>query len=230
MRDDFLNAWETLELPWRESLELAWQSCAAGTVGVGSVITDSNGAIVARGRNRVYDGRSGTEILRDTPIAHAEMNAFATLSSSLDLTKHTLWSSQRPCPLCAAAAVFMHVGTVRFLAADPFFQGVERLPELNPFLAERWPRYDGPTNEDRWAVTAMLLQLSAAASRNPGGSVVIENRKIEPETTGLIEDIVARRLWSDAANKQAAVTGALEIVWPQILDVAYRRKHRRHSS
>ncbi len=87
MRDDFLNAWETLELPWRESLELAWQSCAAGTVGVGSVITDSNGAIVARGRNRVYDGRSGTEILRDTPIAHAEMNAFATLSSSIDLTQ-----------------------------------------------------------------------------------------------------------------------------------------------
>ncbi len=101
---------------------------------------------------------------------------------------------------------------------------------MNPFLAERWPRYDGPTNEDRWAVTAMLLQLSAAASRNPGGSVVIENRKIEPETTGLIEDIVARRLWSDAANKRATVTGALEIVWPQILDVAYRRKHRRHSS
>ena len=137
---------------------------------------------------------SGTEILRDTPIAHAEMNVFATLSTSLDLTQAHPLVEPATLPALRGRICFHACRTVRLSRRRPFFQGVERLPELNPFLAERWPRYDGPTNEIA-GPSPRCAAIKCGGIANPGGSVVIENRKIELETTGLIEDIVARRLW-----------------------------------
>jgi tRNA(Arg) A34 adenosine deaminase TadA len=223
----FAEAWIDLEAPFQTALEQAWSSCAAGTVGVGATITDPNGTTIAIGRNRVYDELGGNGLLQRTLIAHAEMNAFAAISTDVDLSKSTLWTSQHPCVLCASAAIITGVGTVRFLAADPFFTGVERLPTLNDWFAERWPKFEGPTNDDRWAIVAMILQLNAAASRNPGGPVMQANRKVEPEATDLIEEIVRQESWTRAAQEQQPIGGALEPIWRYIVAAAIKRSSRR---
>ncbi|CAM5445061.1 tRNA-specific adenosine deaminase [Streptomyces avidinii] len=65
-------------------------------------------------------GGPGNGPLRGTPLAHAEMNALAVARTGWDLGAVTLWSTQEPCSMCAAAAEFTGVGRVRFLAPDPW--------------------------------------------------------------------------------------------------------------
>ncbi|MFJ2576077.1 deaminase [Kitasatospora aureofaciens] len=84
------------------------------------MLTDAAGAIVTQGRNRAYDPPGGPDPLQGTPPAHAELNALARARTGWDLATHTLWSSHRPCAMCAAAAAFTGVGTVRYLADDPW--------------------------------------------------------------------------------------------------------------
>jgi tRNA(Arg) A34 adenosine deaminase TadA len=41
---------------------MAWQAHCSGNVGVGAVLTDSTGVIVATGRNRVLDAEAPPEL------------------------------------------------------------------------------------------------------------------------------------------------------------------------
>jgi tRNA(Arg) A34 adenosine deaminase TadA len=225
-KTDLDTAWNGFDPAWRLALELAWQAVANGTVGVGSVITSQDGRIVASGRNSVYDPQPEAGLLHGTKLAHAEMNAFAEVPTAYDLADCTLWSTQQPCVLCAAAAMMVEIGAVRFLAADPLFSGLERMPTLDPYIADYWPRYDGPSEDDRWVVSALLLQLNAAASRNPGGRVLATSRQAEPETAQLIEQIVAEGLWIDVAAGGGTVVEALGVVWSRILAAATARRSR----
>jgi tRNA(adenine34) deaminase len=220
---DFDIAWSALEPPFQEAFELAWKSLIGGTIGVGSVITDAGGATIARGRNRVYDPPGGDGLLQANRLGHAEMNALAEVPTEYSLADCTLWSTQQPCMLCSAAAVMSFVGNVRFLAADPVFAGIERMPELNDWLDRYWPNYDGPTSDDRWAVSAMVFQLYAAASRNPTGEVMDENRRVEPETARLCEQIVRQGLWR---RDVGSAHDALKSIWPSIQSVSAERRAR----
>ncbi|MEV6728814.1 MULTISPECIES: hypothetical protein [unclassified Streptomyces] len=48
------------------------------------------------------------------------MNALGAARTGWDLGGATLWSTQEPCGMCAAAAEFTGVGEVRYLAPDPW--------------------------------------------------------------------------------------------------------------
>jgi hypothetical protein len=52
---EFEQAWQTLDVPFRRCLELAYESLVAGGLAVGSVLTDAAGEIASQGRNRAYD-------------------------------------------------------------------------------------------------------------------------------------------------------------------------------
>jgi hypothetical protein len=98
--------------------------------------------------------------------------------------------------MCAAAISFSGVGAVRFMAADPAFVGAvdgDRPPDANG------PSYEGPA-DDRWIVTANLLFLhNIARTHVPAGSIVAANQHVEPETTGLVLDVVSEGLLTGAA-------------------------------
>ncbi|HZD68961.1 MAG TPA: nucleoside deaminase [Actinomycetes bacterium] len=151
----FQTGWHDLEPPARRALELAYQSLAAGGLACGAVITDAYGHLVAEGHNRAYDPPGGTDALQGTPLAHAELNAFAAVRTGRDLAGCTQLSTQRPCSMCAAAAVFLGVGTVRHLAPDPW-----ALASGQPHSAVSM----GPA-ADLWVVTANLLFLLSIASK-----------------------------------------------------------------
>jgi hypothetical protein len=121
------------------------------------------------------------------------------------------------------------VGTVRFLASDPVFAGIDRMPELNDWLDRYWPSFEGPVSDDRWAVAAMLLHLHAAASKNPTGEVMEMSHRIEPETATLIEQIVRDRIWNSDTGFLPTASVALGNVWPGILAAASARQAR-HSA
>jgi tRNA(Arg) A34 adenosine deaminase TadA len=113
-----VDGWHELDEPWRASLELAWEAYLAGTIPVGSVVTDADGRIVARGRNRIFEapgrGVSGSR------LAHAEVEALSQLPSTEHYRDHVLYSALEPCLLCTAATLLSTVGRIEYAAIDPF--------------------------------------------------------------------------------------------------------------
>ncbi len=95
------------------ALDQARLAAASGEVPIGAVIVH-NGAILARGRNRV---------LRDLdPTAHAEivvLRAAATALGNYRLPGCTLYVTLEPCAMCAGAMIHARIDRLVFAAADP---------------------------------------------------------------------------------------------------------------
>jgi uncharacterized protein (DUF1810 family)/tRNA(Arg) A34 adenosine deaminase TadA len=187
-------------------LELAHESFLARGLPVGSVIISPDGARVSEGRNRAYDPAGGADRLQQTPIAHAEMNALAAIATGTDLGELTLWSSHRPCLMCAAACEFTGVGRVVFIAPDPSDDDGE-----DP---------DGIKTE--WIIVANLLFLSGvAAYRGPSSPAVVRAAQREPEVTGLMRAV------GDEALRRPALRDWLAPAWPAVQAAAGERRERR---
>ena len=85
----------------------------AGEVPIGAVVVQ-NGAILARGQNRV---------IRDLdPTAHAEIVALRDAAGSIGnyrLIDCTLYITLEPCAMCAGAMIHARIERLVFAAADP---------------------------------------------------------------------------------------------------------------
>jgi tRNA(Arg) A34 adenosine deaminase TadA len=174
----------SIEVAWQAALQEGWAAFCAGNHPVGAVITSPDGAIVAAGRNRRHDREGPAGQLAGTSLAHAEVNACAQLRPGR-YGASTLWATLQPCPLCSAAAMSIGCGEVRFLAADPMWDGAGRLPELNQAVAARWPRFRGP--EPGWAASwQTVLSVAYQASRgNAASPAVTERAAIAPNAVQL---------------------------------------------
>jgi tRNA(adenine34) deaminase len=110
---------ETQPLPtdevWlRLALTEAQEAQAADEVPIGAVILGPEGAILARGQNRV---------IRDhDPTAHAEMVALRAAGAALGnyrLEQCTLYVTLEPCAMCAGAMIHARIARLVFGAFDP---------------------------------------------------------------------------------------------------------------
>jgi tRNA(Arg) A34 adenosine deaminase TadA len=205
-----------LDAMWRDAdsalvrcLELAHQSFLAGGLPVGSVIVTRDRERISEGRNRAYDPAGGADRLQRTPIAHAEMNALAGVDTGTELDGMTLWSSHRPCLMCAAACEFTGVGAVVFIAPDPSADDSGEDP-------------DGIDAE--WVVVANLLFLSGVAAYSGSASPMIARaEQREPEVIQLM------RVTGDAALRQPVLRDVLGPNWTDIQAAAMERRGRRGS-
>jgi tRNA(Arg) A34 adenosine deaminase TadA len=202
----FGQAWAAAPAAVRRCLELAHQSLAAGGLAVGAVLVDGAGRVRAEGRNRAYDGPGGDDPLQGTPLAHAELNALAVVRTGTALGGLTLWSTQQPCGMCAAALEFTGVGTVRHLAPDPWALATGRATGT------------AGHGDPEWLVAANLFFLQSIA--DTGGAdhpTVARGRELEPETTALL-----------AAAPGTARTAAehLAPLWPRLRAAAATRTAR----
>jgi tRNA(Arg) A34 adenosine deaminase TadA len=205
-----------IEEPWRTALRMAWEAHRSGNVGVGAVITDAAGAIVATGRNRVVDAEAPAGRLRATYLAHAEMDVLAQLPHG-DYPDHTLWTTLEPCLMCASAVVLSHVGSLRYAAADPLWSGIDRLPSLNAQVARRWPIRSGPVPGPVGAFCA-LLPLVWAMRRKPEGVVARAYAEHDPAMLAL-----GRRCLQDRTLEELSATSveeALQLLWTDLCHVA----------
>jgi tRNA(Arg) A34 adenosine deaminase TadA len=212
--EGFEDAWRALPEPARAALEAASRSLAAGGLAVGSAIADADGALVAVGRNRAYDRPGGPEPLQGTPLAHAEMNALAVVPTARDLAADTLWSTQQPCAMCDAAAVFCGVGTVRWLAPDPWAVAADVPVGREPGPTARI----GPTDQ-RWLVVANALFVAGVVrTRGRAHPTAVRGAEREPETDQLVDSVAER---ADVVFPR--LIGPL---WPEIIAAADARRER----
>ena len=96
----------------KQALKEAQIAFEKGEVPIGAVIV-SNNKIIARGHNL-------TEQLNDV-TAHAEMLSITAAANHLGgkyLEKCTLYVTLEPCPMCAGALFWSHIGKVVFGAPD----------------------------------------------------------------------------------------------------------------
>jgi tRNA(adenine34) deaminase len=116
----------------RAALAQAEEAQASGEVPIGAVILGPNGAIIARGQNRV---------IRDhDPTAHAEIVALRDAGAALAnyrLEQCTLYVTLEPCAMCAGAMIHARIARLVFGAFDPKAGAVESVltvlnhPQLN---------------------------------------------------------------------------------------------------
>ena len=98
------------------ALALAREAFAAGEVPVGCVVTDREGRIIGRGRNRRQENADAT--------AHAEMEAIREACAALGdwrLEGCSLTVTLEPCPMCAGAIINARIPTVVYGAKEPLF-------------------------------------------------------------------------------------------------------------
>jgi tRNA(adenine34) deaminase len=206
---------QDLPPPMRRALELAWESARAGSLGIGAVVTDTQGRLVASGRNRLAESEPGDDHLAGTSIAHAELNALAKLRwGAHGRDRLTLWTTLEPCLQCAAAIRLAPIAEVRVLAPDPLFRNVEQLREITPHLGGQWPEYHAHP-ADPFAVFGLLLQTHAFVFWG------IDNARwmnALPRITARARELAGSGELIALAAADAPLDDALQALWPFLAD------------
>jgi tRNA(adenine34) deaminase len=109
--------------------QLALKSLEAGCYGVGALLTDKNGTILAEAGNEVF--LNGFHSAR-----HAEMVVIDLFEERYpdfaDRSGLTLMVSLEPCPMCLVRSLVAGIGTVVYIAADVDGGMVERIDRMPP--------------------------------------------------------------------------------------------------
>jgi|GEM_PF-4890298 len=187
-----------------------WMGLAAGGLPCGSAILDDQEQIVAVGRNHVYDlpekaTTPTTSPLQYTRVAHAEINALALVPSNLEPQRLSLWTTQHPCIMCAAALQFLGIGKVWYIADDP-----SDISPLRDILASRGNiPYEALGDRLWWTVSNLLFLYTSAVKQGEDATNLRKNRDRYPTLVQL-----ALQLAKDDTLGQSARVG---IELPQAL-------------
>lgn len=179
-----------LDVPWRRAFDEAWQSFKDGNFGIGAVLVDPlDGTAVAVGRNRVAQHKAELRMLSGNLMAHAEMNAFASLDRPNAEGLH-LYTTLEPCLMCIATAMQLKVAHVHFAAADEFYIGMNDMWSTFSLTNERRPERTGPL-PDSLARFARLLPLIFTLRHFTGRTAEQVARRDHPELAALAEALAS---------------------------------------
>jgi len=95
------------------AIELAREAAADGEAPVGCVITDAEGRIIGKGRNRREKEKNA--------LAHAEIEAIADACRTIGdwrLSSCSVYVTLEPCPMCAGAIIMSRISKLFFGARD----------------------------------------------------------------------------------------------------------------
>ena len=202
--------WASLPAGARVAFEEQWAGLAAGGLPCGSCVIDATGNLVARGRNHVYDAAGAIETraryaLQQTRLAHAEMNALAGVPTAVDHAELTLWTTQHPCSMCAAALQFIGVGRVCYVADDPSdFSSSEELRARHGTV-----HYASLGDALAWVISNVMFLYNSAVQRGESARNLALNRDRYPELVALTLELAKSDRLGQAARSGAALPAAL---------------------
>jgi len=160
--------WTRISEPWQICLEEAWTAYCADTFPIGAAIANKNGEILARGRNQIRDNGSGTGIVRNHELAHAELNALLSFDSKKIDPTCSLYALLEPCPLCFSAFYMSGMRHLHFAARDPL-AGSTNLLNTTPYLMRKPIHVHLPDDHSlETLIIALNIEYSLRAYKNPG--------------------------------------------------------------
>jgi tRNA(Arg) A34 adenosine deaminase TadA len=215
------DAWAALPAGAQGALQEQWKGLAAGGLACGSCIVDGQGDVIASGRNHAYDPAGpldtrGRYALQHNRLAHAELNALACLATETDHAVLTLWTTQHPCAMCAAALSFVGIGRVAFIADDLSDESAGEL-----ILARRGATpYQALGSPLWWTVSNLLFLHNPAVRAGSKAASVQACQRRHPALAALVLGLAG----DDALGRQArlglAMPAALEAWHADILRCA----------
>jgi cytosine deaminase len=155
---DWLYAYDLAELPdepyvWLSCI-LALQAVSLGNYGVGAVITDVQGQVVAEGQNKLLRPYVRTD-------HHAEMMALDVFEDRFPDLKQvvgfTLYTSLECCPMCTVRLINSGIRRVLFAAEDPECGMVNQWEKLPPFWQQMATHREPPQFFGRPACAPELI-------------------------------------------------------------------------
>ncbi len=136
--------WSDLPIQWQTCFELAWESYCTDCFPIGAVVISSDGRVVSRGRNRIYEKVKPGAGVNGAALAHAEMEALLALDfDAIDPHTCTLVTSTEPCPLCMGAFYMSGIRTLHFASRDPY-AGSTNLLGTTWYLSRKQIKVTGP--------------------------------------------------------------------------------------
>ena len=203
--------WERIGPIWRIAFEEAWAAYASGTVPVGAVVADTNGAIVSRGRNRIFDDAVEGQI-GGSRLAHAEVNALLGLAgSSLDPRALALYTTTEPCPLCIGAVVMANVREIRYAAREPYAGSITVL-DATSYMRSKEIRVVPPDDADAEAVSIAIGNEFHLRGNGPRvAELVAGSLAIRPDAVALAQRLHAAGRWA-VLRRMSAREGIAELL------------------
>ena len=158
--------WQRLSPPWQAAIEEAWTAYCNGSLPHGAVVTDAEGRIVARGRNRINEKQAEGTVIYGQRLAHAELNALLQTDwRVVDKATCILYSTIEPCAMCVGAVRMANAREIRYAARDTTSGGTS-LIDKTPFLQKGHLHIVG--SEDAQLETVLLAMLIESALSTPG--------------------------------------------------------------
>ena len=185
-QSDFLSVggcmWNDIEQGFQIAFSEAWEAYKNNTIPIGVAILDTEGDVMATGRNQV--SADGDGLLKYHQIAHAEINAILKLSEIKDENIHknirtyTLYSTMEPCPLCFGAVVMGSIRNVKYAARDNW-AGATSLNESIDYIKNKNITVSGPYAELEMVPIAMQTYYELQACNPRTADILLTNwRKI----------------------------------------------------
>lgn len=206
------SAWDSLGSTWQLAIDEAWKSWTAGSAGVGAVLVDEIGSVVAKGRNRTTE--QSDSHLSGTIMAHAEMDALSQVPFGSRIMG-SLYTTFEPCLMCAATIAFYRVPEVHYAAADPFFDGLHDWMGSYHFTAERLPnriRLGGPIG-----AFCHVLHLAWLVTYPAPANVIDAHGRLAPSTLECASAIAKRHRLRLTGDRGATVLEAIQELWPDLI-------------
>lgn len=186
-----MQGWSDLAPEWHEALELAWEAFGAGTIPVGALVTDAQGEVLSRGRNRMFASSAPAGQIFGTRVAHAEINALVQLGTERRYFECTLWTTLEPCAQCIGAAWLSTIGRVSFAASDVYGGAsklIERQIEAADSARDFHMEVEGPIAGPA-GVFSELLHVAFFRERFESHHVTETLRERRPELVALAEQL-----------------------------------------
>ncbi len=218
--DALIQSWNALPKGAQLALEEQWAGLAAVGLPCGSAIMDGDG-LVASGRNHAYDPAGPIESrlrypLQRTRLAHAELNAMACIPTETDHAPLTLWATQHPCAMCAAAIAFIGIGEVCFIADDPSDDSTTA-DIVASRLGVTYQAMDDPL---WWTISTVLFLYNSAVQDGAQAKNLEKNRGRHPLLVEFTLDLARHSALGEAARSGMPLPEALAPHQPALEQVA----------
>ncbi|HUF99054.1 MAG TPA: nucleoside deaminase [Ilumatobacter sp.] len=199
--------------PMQLALQLGWESVVAGSLGIGAVVVNGSGDVVATGRNRLHETDPGDDLIAGSSLAHAEINALAKLGYwQHEADELELFTTLQPCLQCLGAIRLSPVRRVHILAADPLWRGLEALRDIVPFVTHRWPDVHTMANSP-WAVWSLLTPTAHILDRSK--LRLIWEAEL-PAVVTLVERMRAADVFARWVAERPTLVEAADEWWPDL--------------